>query len=603
MRYILFVLLSLNAIAAQAWWQEDWNYRKQLTVDTTPAGGDIAGTLLNVPVLVRLHAGNFGYFLDTQPHGEDLRFIAADDKTPLKYQVESYDAVNEMALVRVQVPTLPGNATTPFWMYYGNATAVSGADPSGVYDADQALIYHFSSDAGVPVDGTANGINPALSTAQPESAGIIGGAVGFTGNESIEIAQNPALALDPEKGWTFSAWMKISQAQTGAVLFEGRDAAMALRITIDGTSLAAEFTDGSGATWQTPAGPLLTPGQWQHVALVVNKTALTLYLNGIQAATVDATIPAFSPAITVGRSAAGDAGFVGELDELGLSRAARSPDWIKLAASEGLTASLMVYGEDGQKDAAESGGVSYFAITMRNVTVDGWVVIVVLAMMAAVSWLVMTTKGLTLMRVRRDNALFLKHFETLGAQDVATLDTDEDEADEALRESPLLLALSGRHDHFQSSSLYRIYHSGVQQLEHRMPKAVGAQVSDTSLSPQAIDAIRATMDGALVRESQKLNSQMVLLTIAISGGPFLGLLGTVVGVMITFAAIAASGDVNVNAIAPGIAAALLATVAGLVVAIPSLFGYNYLGTRIKEITADMHVFVDEFVTRIAEQHR
>ena len=102
--------------------------------------------------------------------------------------------------------------------------------------------------------------------------------------------------------------------------------------------------------------------------------------------------------------------------------------------------------------------------------------------------------------------------------------------------------------------------------------------------------------------TQKLQSQMVLLTIAISGGPFLGLLGTVVGVMITFAAIAASGDVNVNAIAPGIAAALVATVAGLGVAIPALFGYNWLITRIKEINADMHVFVDEFVTRIAEHY-
>ena len=106
------------------------------------------------------------------------------------------------------------------------------------------------------------------------------------------------------------------------------------------------------------------------------------------------------------------------------------------------------------------------------------------------------------------------------------------------------------------------------------------------------------MDSALVRENQRLARQMVLLTIAISGGPFLGLLGTVVGVMITFAAIAASGDVNVNAIAPGIAAALVATVAGLAVAIPALFGYNYLITRIKNITADMQVFVDEFVTRI-----
>jgi len=94
----------------------------------------------------------------------------------------------------------------------------------------------------------------------------------------------------------------------------------------------------------------------------------------------------------------------------------------------------------------------------------------------------------------------------------------------------------------------------------------------------------------------------VLLTIAIAGGPFLGLLGTVVGVMITFAAIAAAGDVNVNAIAPGIAAALVATVAGLAVAIPALFGYNYLSSRISELNSDMQVFVDEFISRIAEKY-
>jgi biopolymer transport protein ExbB len=95
---------------------------------------------------------------------------------------------------------------------------------------------------------------------------------------------------------------------------------------------------------------------------------------------------------------------------------------------------------------------------------------------------------------------------------------------------------------------------------------------------------------------------MVLLTIAISGGPFLGLLGTVVGVMITFAAIAAAGDVNVNAIAPGIAAALVATVAGLAVAIPALFGYNWLLTRIKNVGATLQVFGDELVTKVAEAY-
>ena len=139
----------------------------------------------------------------------------------------------------------------------------------------------------------------------------------------------------------------------------------------------------------------------------------------------------------------------------------------------------------------------------------------------------------------------------------------------------------------------------MQEIKRRFGSAeVGQQI----LSPQAIGAIRASMDATLVRENQKLNGLMVLLTIAISGGPFLGLLGTVVGVMITFAAIAATGDVNVAAIAPGIAAALVATVAGLGVAIPALFGYNYIGSKIKNVSADMHVFSDEFVGRITEAY-
>ena len=129
---------------------------------------------------------------------------------------------------------------------------------------------------------------------------------------------------------------------------------------------------------------------------------------------------------------------------------------------------------------------------------------------------------------------------------------------------------------------------------------VGAR--EVMLSGASLNAVKASIDADLVRENHHLNSQMVLLTIAISGGPFLGLLGTVVGVMITFAAIAAAGDVNVNAIAPGIAAALLATVAGLAVAIPALFGYNWLASRIQNISADMQIFVDEFVTRVAEIH-
>ena len=101
---------------------------------------------------------------------------------------------------------------------------------------------------------------------------------------------------------------------------------------------------------------------------------------------------------------------------------------------------------------------------------------------------------------------------------------------------------------------------------------------------------------------QRLNSKLVFLTIGIAGGPYLGLLGTVIGVMITFAVIAKSGQVEVNSIAPGIAGALLATVAGLAVAIPALFAYSYLSSRIKDAVSDMETFIDEFIAKMAEHY-
>ena len=103
-----------------------------------------------------------------------------------------------------------------------------------------------------------------------------------------------------------------------------------------------------------------------------------------------------------------------------------------------------------------------------------------------------------------------------------------------------------------------------------------------------------------MREVQRLNRNIVFLTIGIAGGPYLGLLGTVIGVMITFAVIAQSGQVEVNSIAPGIAGALLATVAGLAVAIPALFAYSYISARIKDSISEMQIFIDEFVAKIAE---
>lgn len=594
----LLILMCVPAMAS-AWWNDDWSFRKQLTVDTSATGANLQESVDEAPVLVRLHTGNFSYFLDTLKDGADIRFIAADDKTPLKFHVEKFDPINEMALIWVKVPRLTaGTNTDKIWMYYGNSAAKGGQDPAGTYDANQVLVYHFDELSAGPGDSTAYGNQPAASNVLANPASLIGAGVQFdAGGKRITIAATPSLRLVPSQGWTFSAWVKPAAAQGNMVVMESRDGDRVLSLGLDGGAAYGRYV-GNGKRFETPHTALINAGVWSHLALEVKGDALNLYVNGEQVTTVNAAVFEMGGTITLGGSAQ-DNNFFGEMDEVQIAKVARDAAWLRAAVrSQGGESALLVYGGDEQKQNA--GGDSYFSVILQNVTVDGWVVIILLGVMAAISWVVMLGKGLLIQRVRRDDNKFLTQFRALGATAPDKLDHTQTEEERELEGSPLSQALFGKHDHFQSSTIYHIYHTGIHEVQTRFGKSVGAQAA--GLSTQAIGTIRAALDATLVRETQKLSSQMVLLTIAISGGPFLGLLGTVVGVMITFAAIAASGDVNINAIAPGIAAALVATVAGLAVAIPALFGYNYLNTQIKDSVANMHVFVDEFIAKIAEHY-
>ncbi len=587
-------------MAAQAWWNDDWSYRKQLTLDTTVTGLGIVSSPEEVPLLIRLHSGNFGYFLDMKQDGSDIRFVAGDDKTPLTYHIETFDPINELALIWVKVPRLAGNTNLEkIWMYYGSPDVGAGDDGPASFDVNQVLVYHFDGNGQVQ-DQTAYGNHPLQNLGEAIPAALIGAGTRFNGAGPLLIPDSPSLRLLPDAGWTFNAWVKIPAHQSDAYLLERIGDTGSLVIGIDGTRAYISLKDGSGSTQRISAAKELGTGTWYHTAATFKQGHAVLYVDGEVVGADDVSISEIGGSIAIGGSRAGGKVLLADVDEIQISNVARSADWIKVSAGgPAFGSTLIVYGEDEQNEGAGPGH-SYFRTTLQNVTLDGWVVIGFLAVMSAISWVVMFAKGFVISRTARQNNKFLNHFRNEAAENPAILDADESPEEEEIELSPMLVAMTGKHGHFQGSSIYRLYHAGIQELKHRVGSAVGAQVS--TMTPQTIDAIRATLDAVMVRESQKLNKQMVLLTIAISGGPFLGLLGTVVGVMITFAAIAASGDVDVNAIAPGIAAALVATVAGLAVAIPALFGYNYLGSRIKDILADMHVFVDEFVTKLAEHY-
>ena len=631
---LLMVGMFVFARPASAWWNSDWSYRMKVVADAGPKGANVTAPIGRTQILVRLHSGNFN-FTTAKEDGTDLRVVAGDDRTPLHFHIERFDGlVDQVGLLWVDVPDLAPGAVTNFYIYWGNKNAPNASDSHATYDADQVLVYHFADENGVPHDATGYN-NNALTGGKRDNAGIIGSGIHLDGQSPIHLPQSTSLALPAGQTATWSMWVKLDKGATSAVLYNDVDGANTFTIGID-QGVAYAQLQAQGVVTRTSAGPAITGDGWHFVAVEATDH-LTVYVDGQPHGDVALTLPALAgqailggvipaaapapatptspatpdataapqpatpaapaqPAATPDATAtatppaapaAAPSNLVGSLDEFEISKTARPVGALALAVSDqGPDPKLLTFDVTEQ---ASIFGNGYIGIIMRSVTPDAWVVIGILMVMATISWWVMIAKALFLSRLTKANQLFRKDY------DQAMLASGDDNR----------TAFSGiteaERPKLRHSSLYRLYAVGSRELTVRLHG--GTLEPSGVLAPQSIAAIRAAIDAGMVRETQRLNRAMVMLTIAISGGPFLGLLGTVVGVMITFAAIAQAGDVNVNAIAPGVSAALLATVAGLAVAIPALFGYNYFLIRIRDATADMSSFIDELVTRMGEGFR
>jgi len=107
---------------------------------------------------------------------------------------------------------------------------------------------------------------------------------------------------------------------------------------------------------------------------------------------------------------------------------------------------------------------------------------------------------------------------------------------------------------------------------------------------------------AIARQALRYEASMIFLATIVSGAPFLGLLGTVWGVMSTFSHVAQQNSASLTAMAPGVAAALITTVAGLLVAIPSMFGYNWLVHNLRVLTVELDNFAQELVSKMETEY-
>ena len=516
----VLILLALLPAVASAWWNEEWSFKKKITLDMQQLKQGSVSPPDGAFALIRLHTGNFLSFMELSDQGKDIRLLAEDEATPLKFYIEKLDPINEMALIWVKLPKEVTTSPEPsIWLYFGNPDAVAGQDATGTYDVNQVLSYQFDPKGIKDITAYAN--NPSEATATNAEGGLIANAAVFQGSQIIRIPMSPNLQMNPSTGWTLSTWVKIDQAQQNTVLFQRTGAESSFALSIKEQIPTLEVSDATGAKQEFAGQATITPGAWHHLTIVATADNLALYLDGVATGSFPVKLSELNSDITIGADAAGGRGFTGTLDQVAIYKIARDANSIKFDVfMQGSGSSLLTYGDDATPDS-EEGGESYVLSTLDNVTVDGWIIIGILGVMCLISWMVMVVKAIIINRIHGENRKFEEAFSNLGSQDIATLNAQASEDDEGYDESPLLFSLSNNHGAFTGSSIYRIYHVGVEEMNKRFMKGVGADaVAPQILTAASMAAVKASMDAVVVRELQKLNAHMVLLTIAISGGPF-----------------------------------------------------------------------------------
>ncbi len=235
---------------------------------------------------------------------------------------------------------------------------------------------------------------------------------------------------------------------------------------------------------------------------------------------------------------------------------------------------------------------------IQNATTEGKITVLALLVLSLFSWTIIITKFRQLLIARQASKKFFAAYNST--------------------RDPLDIQRQGKE--FEGAPAYQLYIRGADELAYqlknnpvtvrsvaRVAPAEGQEHTNTDflarsvvvkISMASFEAVKVVLEEAASTEAMALEKGMIVLSTAVAGGPFIGLLGTVWGVMSTFAGIAESRAATLTAMAPGVAAALVATVTGLLVAIPAMFAYNFMVTTIRHLTQELDGFASRYANQI-----
>ena len=208
------------------------------------------------------------------------------------------------------------------------------------------------------------------------------------------------------------------------------------------------------------------------------------------------------------------------------------------------------------------------------------IILGVLALFSLVSWAVMVWKWQQYRKLNRQGDRFLQAIEKV----------------EKIRDAYRTLA------RLPDSPYTRVFKQGLEFFNDLRPGVLqSADAKSEGLSEAQLQAMRLVLEKGQSEERDDLAVGLVWLAVIGNVSPLLGLMGTVIGVMNAFLGITATGSANIGAVAPGVAEALVTTVAGLAVAIPAVIGYNYFVNRLNYFGGELEGFASEFIGTLAKE--
>lgn len=213
-------------------------------------------------------------------------------------------------------------------------------------------------------------------------------------------------------------------------------------------------------------------------------------------------------------------------------------------------------------------------------TASTQLILIVLAVFSLVSWALMAWKWGQFRKLDRQGVRFLQAIEKT----------------QRLRDAFRTLS------RLPDSPYTAVFKQGLGFFNELRPGALTEeQAPSEGLSEAQLQAMRLVLEKAQSEERDDISGGLIWLAVIGNVSPLLGLMGTVIGVMNAFLGITATGSANIGAVAPGVAEALVTTVAGLAVAIPAVIGYNYFVNRLNYFGGELEGFASEFIGTLAKE--